>query len=295
MSWTLGIDIGGTNLKAAAVAPDGSLLHRGTQPSGATAGTAAEWIAAARALVADFTRAQGGAPQRIGFSTCGLAARDGRSVASCPGKLAGIVGIDWAAALGRRDLVPVLNDAHAALVGEAWCGAARGRRDVVLLTLGTGIGGAILSEGRLMRGAIGRAGHLGHLSLDPDGPESIIGMPGAIEMRFGDGSVAARTGGRFASTAALVAAHLGGDAAASAVWLRSVRDLACAIGSYINILDPEIIVIGGGIARAGDALFAPLAKNLDRYEWRPGGHRVPIVPAALGEWSGAIGAARNAM
>lgn len=295
MSWALGIDIGGTNLKAVAVAPDGAVRHRGTQPSAASTGSAAAWIAAARALVEEFTRAQGGVPERIGFSTCGLAARDGRSVADCPGKLAGIVGIDWTTALGRRELVPVLNDAHAALVGEAWSGAARGRRDVVLLTLGTGIGGAILSEGRLLRGAIGRAGHLGHLSLDPEGPVSIVGMPGAIEMLFGDATVPARTRGRFASTAALVAAHQAGDAEATAVWLRSVRDLACAIGSYINILDPELIVIGGGIAQAGDALFGPLAENLNRYEWRPRGHRVPIVRAELGEWAGAIGAARHAM
>ncbi|MBL9201440.1 MAG: ROK family protein [Opitutaceae bacterium] len=295
MSWALGIDIGGTNLKAVAVASDGAMLRRDALPTGASVGTAAGWIAAARSLVDQFARAQGSSPARIGFSTCGLAAHDGRSVADCPGKLAGIVGVDWTAALGRDELVPVLNDAHAALAGEAWCGAARGRRDVVLLTLGTGIGGAILSEGRLVRGAIGRAGHLGHVSLDPEGPASIVGMPGAIEMLFGDATVPARTRGRFASTAALVAAHQAGDAEASAVWLRSVRDLACAIGGYINVLDPEMIVIGGGIAQAGEALFAPLAENLNRYEWRPRGHRVPIVRAELGEWAGAIGAARNAM
>src|SRR5688572_4876668 len=118
-------------------------------------------------------------------------------------------------------------------------------------------------------------------------------MPGAIEVMFGDCTIAQRTGGRFANTAALVAAHRAGNSDATIAWLRSVRALACALGSCINLFDPEIIVVGGGIAQAGEALFGPLALELDRIEWRPGGHRVPLVAAALGEWAGAIGAARN--
>ena len=76
--------------------------------------------------------------------------------------------------------------------------------------------------------------------------------------------------------------------------MKSIRALACAVASAINVLDPEAVVIGGGIAQAGDALFAPLAAQLDEVEWRPGGHAVKILPAALGEWAGAIGAAREA-
>ncbi|MBM3854594.1 MAG: ROK family protein, partial [Verrucomicrobia bacterium] len=223
------------------------------------------------------------------------AAPDARCIAHLPGKLAGLAGLDWTAALGQSHLVPVLNDAQAALLGEAWIGAARGRRHVVLLTLGTGVGGAVICDGHLLRGAIGRAGHIGHLSLDPDGPRSIVGMPGALETMIGDCTIAARTGGRFATTAALVAAHRSGDAFASEVWLKSVRALAFALGSCINLFDPEVIVLGGGIAQAGEALFPPLAAELERIEWRPGGHRVPIVPAALGEWAGALGAARQSL
>ncbi len=190
-------------------------------------------------------------------------------------------------------MVPVLNDAHAAIIGEAWLGAARDRRHVVLLTLGTGVGGAVISDGRLLRGAIGRAGHIGHMSLDPEGAVSITGMPGAIETMIGDCTVASRSNGRFSDTAALVAAHHAGDADATRIWLRSVRALACAIGSCINLFDPEIVVVGGGIAQAGGALFDPLRNELDRIEWRPMGTAVPVVPAQLGEWAGAIGAARN--
>ncbi len=294
MSWSAGIDIGGTNVKAVAVAADGTMLARFTRATRDGVATAADWQAWARDAVAEFTAGQGAGPAAVGVCAPGLAAADGRSIAHLPGKLHGLAGIDWTQALGRAGRVPVLNDGHAALLGEVWCGAARGRRHVVMLTLGTGIGGAVMSDGRLLRGAIGRAGHIGHLSLDPEGPASITGMPGAVEMLAGDCSVAQRSGGRFTSTAALVAAQRAGDEEATRVWQAAVRALGTAIGSCINLFDPETIVVGGGIAQAGEALFAPLRREVARVEWRPLGTGVPLVPAQLGEWAGAIGAAANA-
>lgn len=294
MNWAAGIDIGGTNVKAVAVAIDGTVLAHATRPTRDGEAGADDWIAAVQTTLASFTLELGAAPAAIGVCAPGLAATDARSIAHLPGKLAGLVGLDWTTTLGRNAIVPVLNDAHAAVLGEGWTGAARGQRHVVMLTLGTGVGGAVLCDGHLLRGAIGRAGHLGHMSLDPDGPVSITGMPGAIEVLIGDCTIAARTQGRFTTTAALVAAHRAGDTAASAVWLRSVKALATTLASCINAFDPAVIVLGGGIAQAGDALFAPLETELARVEWRPGGHRVHIVPAALGERAGAIGAARYA-
>lgn len=295
MTWAAGIDIGGTNLKAVAVSTDGTVLAHAARATRDGTSGAADWIATVQATLADFARELGSTPHAIGVCAPGLAAPDARSIAHLPGKLAGLVGLDWTTQLGRPGLVPVLNDAHAAVLGEAWSGAARGQRHVVMLTLGTGVGGAVICDGHLLRGAIGRAGHLGHMSLDPDGPVSITGMPGAIEVLIGDCTVAARTLGKFTSTAALVAAHRAGDTAASAVWLRSVKALATTLASCINAFDPAVIVLGGGIAQAGDALFAPLAAELARIEWRPGGHRVPVVPAALGDRAGAIGAAHYAL
>src|SRR5690606_3453811 len=143
----------------------------------------------------------------VGVSAPGLASPDGRCIAHLPGKLAGVQGLDWSAALDGSPRTVVLNDAHSALVGEAWVGAARGRQDVILLTLGTGVGGAVLAQGRLLRGAIGRAGHLGHMSLNPEGPRSIVGMPGAVEVMVGECTIGVRTQGRFHSTADLLAAH----------------------------------------------------------------------------------------
>lgn len=293
MIWTAGIDVGGTNVKAVAVDREGQVRQRFSRATADGTATVADWSATARAALAGFVQELGGAPTGVGVCAPGLAAADGRSIAHLPGKLAGLAGIDWTTALAQPSPVPVLNDAHAAILGEAWCGAAAGRRHVVMLTLGTGVGGAVISDGRLLRGAIGRAGHIGHMSLNPEGTASIVGMPGAIETMIGDCTIVARSNGRFASTAALVAAHRAGDADATRIWLLSVRALAFALGSCINLFDPEVIVLGGGIAQAGAALFAPLTAELDGIEWRPGGHRVPIMPATLGEWAGAIGAARQ--
>lgn len=295
MTWAAGIDVGGTQLKAVAIDADGRVLARTVRPTEDGVATRSDWIARAQSALGEFAAGAGAPAAAVGVAAPGLAAADARSIAHLPGKLAGLVGLDWTAALGRMEIVPVLNDGHAALLGEAWIGAARGRRHVVMLTLGTGIGGAVLADGRLLRGAIGRAGHIGHLCLDPEGAPSITGMPGAIEVLAGDCTVSRRSGGRFADTAALVAAHRAGDAGATAVWLKSIRALGCAIGSCINLFDPEIVILGGGIAQAGEALFAPLARELDRVEWRPAGHRVPVVPAELGEWAGGIGAARMAL
>ncbi|MEZ5304727.1 MAG: ROK family protein [Verrucomicrobiales bacterium] len=187
-----------------------------------------------------------------------------------------------------------LNDAHAALLGEVWLGAAKGCADAFMLTLGTGVGGAAVCGGRLLRGAIGRAGHLGHIALDFQGEGDICGTPGSLEDMIGECSLPRRSGGRFAATADLVAAAASGDAEAAEIWARSVRALAAGIASLINVLDPEAVVIGGGIAAAGDALFAPLRQHLARFEWRPAGRTVPLRAAQLGDWAGCAGAVRFA-
>jgi glucokinase len=150
-------------------------------------------------------------------------------------------------------------------------------------------------EGKLLKGHLGRAGHFGHVSLDPDGPPDIASAPGSLEDLIGNCTIEKRSEGKFKTTHELIDAHAQGDEFATKVWLRSVRILAAGVASFINILDPEIVIIGGGIARAGDLLFTPLMRELDALEWRPHGQRAKIVPAKLGEFAGALGAARNGM
>jgi len=293
MTYAIGVDLGGTNIKLAVVSEDGQILQ---QASCETADDASGlWADTIKRKIKVLEDEQGEAARWIGVAAPGLAARDGLSIGAMQGRLEGLQGLNWTEFLQTTHPVPVLNDAHAALLGEVWKGAAVGYRDAVLLTLGTGVGGAILADGHLYKGHIGRAGHLGHLCLNPDGPTDIVGTPGSLEEMIGNCSLASRTNGRFVLTRQLVEAHLAGDKQATEIWLRSVYNLAAGLTSIINAIDPEVIILGGGIAQAGPALFDPLTKYMEKLEWRPQGQRVQIIPAALGDLAGSLGAVYNAL
>lgn len=288
-AYGVGLDLGGTQIKALAITPAGDTVREHTRENGGD--EPVSWIAGMQEILADWRADLGAAPRFVGLCAPGLAARDARSIAFMPGRMEALQGLVWGEALKLDVPVRVLNDAHAALLGEVGCGAAQGARNAVMLTLGTGVGGAILCDGHLLRGHLGRAGHIGHLSLDPDGLPGITGAPGCLEDAIGNCTLPRRTGGRFHDTRALLDAVSRGDGAAASVWQASVRALGAGIVSIINAVDPEVIVIGGGIAAAGDALFAPLAAYMDDHEWRPAGHRVTVARARLGEHAGALGAA----
>ncbi|MBE2213462.1 MAG: ROK family protein [Opitutaceae bacterium] len=293
MEYALGIDLGGTNVKAIAVTNGARVLAEISLPTGGAEST--KWKAAVRRAKGEIETRTGHPPLWIGVVAPGLPARDQRSIAFLPGRLPGLEGLDWQDFFAFERAVPVLNDAQAALLGEVWLGAARDSHNTVLLTLGTGVGGAAQVDGRLLRGHLGRAGHLGHISLNPAGARDIVRTPGSLEDAIGDCTVALRTGGRFSSTAELVAACVRGDSYARRVWHESIRALAAAIASLINVLDPQTIIIGGGIAKCGATLFVPLRRQLARFEWRPGGARVRLAPAELGDRAGAFGSAWHAM
>jgi glucokinase len=292
-NYGLGIDLGGTSVKVVAVTPAGKLLARFTESFNVR--KRLHFAEVIRSAAKRAQAEQGRAARFLGLAAPGLAARDGRSIAFMPGRLAGLEGLAWTDYLRFPRRIPVLNDAHAALLGEVWRGAARGCQNVILLTLGTGVGGAAMVDGHLLHGHNGRAGHLGHVSLDPNGLPDICSAPGSLEDAIGNHNIATRSHGRFTTTRELIRAQSSGDEFAKAVWLKSVRALAAAIASFINVLDPEVVIIGGGIAQAGEVLFRPLQRFLDRMEWRPTRSQARIVPAVLGEFAGAIGAARNAM
>jgi len=290
MSYAIGVDLGGTNIKIAVVSHDGEVLDHSTCDTADEAGCWAETI---KQRIVE-TQSQRGEPAtHIGLAAPGLAARDGLSIVNMQGRLRGLEGLVWTEFLQSPRPVLVLNDAHAALLGEVWKGAAAGYRNVVMLTLGTGVGGAILADGRLLKGHIGRAGHLGHVSLNPDGLPDIVGTPGSLEQMIGNCTLRDRSAGRFTSTRRLVEAHLAGDSNATDIWMRSIYQLAAGVSSIINAFDPEVFILGGGIARAGEALFSPLAGFMEQLEWRPLGHRVLILPAALTDHAGALGAVYN--
>jgi glucokinase len=288
----LGVDIGGSFTKVIALRDDGTVMHRERLPTDG---------GAARRLPEDVERVIAKVESRLGAAACigiacpGLVRREGDAVHWMRGRLDVLEGLDWTRALGRSAPVRVINDAQAALAGECALGAGRGCRDVVLLTLGTGVGGAIMCDGHVLSGNIGRAGHLGHIALQVPGEKDIVNTPGSLEDAIGNCTIAARTGGRFTSTAALLAAHSAGDAEASRVWDRSVMLLAAGLASIVNAVDPARVILGGGIAsHARDVLLVPLLQWMDEFEWRPCGTGVEIVLAELGEEAGAIGAAAHA-
>jgi glucokinase len=289
--YVLGIDLGGSSVKAVAITQTGEVL--GQSVDAFDAQSKKDWAQKIRMIIARLEDERKAPATSIGLSAPGLAAQDGRSIAHMPGRLQGLEGLDWTAFLQAPGPVFVLNDAHAALLGEAWLGAAKGFQNVIMLTLGTGVGGAAIVDGRLLRGHIGRAGHLGHTCLDIDGLPDVCATPGSLERWIGNCTIAERTQDRFRSTHELVTASRQGDAEAEKIWLRSVRALACAVASFGNILDPEAVLIGGGISLSGDALFEPLRRFVSEFEWKSTGYQLKILPATLGEFAGAYGAAWN--
>jgi glucokinase len=211
-----------------------------------------------------------------------------------PGRLAGLEQFVWSDFLERPTWV--LNDAHAALIAETSFGAGKGYADVLMLTLGTGVGGGVMIGGELHQGLLNRAGHVGHVSLNADSDaRDITNMPASLEDAIGDCSIEQRSFGRFTSTHDLLEAVRCGDRLAVYTWLHSVKKLATALCSFINMLSPEIIILGGGISRAGKELFEPLAEFMNIFEWQHSDTRTPVVPAVFDEYSGAAGAAGFAL
>lgn len=232
--------------------------------------------------------------RRVGLSAPGIASADNRSIAYMPVRLQGLEGFNWSDFLDAD--VFVLNDAHAALWAEAKWGAGKGQSNLVMITLGTGVGGGLLLNGQLYQGYLQRAGHLGHVSVDASSiTPSITGITGSLEDAIGEASLKARSLGRFTSTFDLVKAHQSGDDWATYLWLDSVRKLALAIASFCNAFSPDLVILAGGITKAGDDLLNPLASFLDLYEWRPAGQATPVELAEFEDYAGAIGAALYAI
>jgi len=161
-----------------------------------------------------------------------------------------------------------------------------------MLTLGTGVGGSVLINGQLYQGVNQRAGSIGDMSLNAESDEiGFLQVPGTLEDAIGNESVPRRSNQKFQTTRELVEEYVKGDSYAREVWLRSVKKLAVALCSLINILAPQQIILGGGIAQADEQLFKPLAEFMNLYEWRPEGNATPIVKAHFDDFAGAIGAA----
>jgi glucokinase len=187
------------------------------------------------------------------------------------------------------------NDATAAAAGEHRFGAGRGTRNMVYLTVSTGVGGGVVLDGRVFRGSTGNGGELGHVTVDWNGrPCKGCGRRGCLEAYASGTSIAerAREAGMEVETASdVAAASRAGDAVAERVWEETLAALACGVASLANVFEPERVVIGGGVSREGDQLLGPVRERVKAEAIGPVAHSLEVVAAELGDTVGVVGAA----
>jgi glucokinase len=282
MTVAIGVDVGGTKI-AAAVVEGAHVIARRQLQTEAASPTA---IVAAVTKVVQELRAAAPAAAAVGIGAAGLIDLDGRVVAAPH--------LAWEdlplrAMVADRVGLPVVadNDANVAAWGEYRYGAGKGRGDQVLLTLGTGIGGGLVLNGHLHRGANGFGAEIGHMVLDPDGPPCACGGRGCFEILASGAAI-----GRETTDAALA-----GDATALARIAEAGRWLGIGCASLIHLLDPDLIVIGGGAgSRLGELLLAPARTSLEGRIMFPKVRPIPpLVVAELGADAGVVGAAALAV
>jgi glucokinase len=288
----LGLDLGGTNIKWVVVEYDADawrVIDRGQIATLAAEGP----DAVVSRLGAVGTEAMGRSPgvSSVGIGVPGLydpVAGTTRFLVNFPGGWPGVpVAGPVGAALGLP--APLINDARAFGLAELRAGAARGAASMVGLALGTGIGGVIAIDGRVYQGHDGTGGELGHQTLEPDGPLCGCGNRGCLEAFARADRIAAACG--TATAEAAMEAARAGDPAAVAGLLVVGRYLGIGIANMIAVITPDVVVIGGGISAAFDLLRAPIEAELRERVRTTALERVRLVPAELGTWAGAIGAA----
>jgi len=283
----IGIDLGGSRIKGVVIDEPGNILHQCYRST--CEGDDTVWKSAVAETVQELHAKENPVDTVVGISAPGLPDDNNSAIAFMPGRLQGLENFVWTGYLDTETYV--LNDAIAAMMAEARFGAAKNRKNAVMLTLGTGVGGAVLIDGKPYQGSFNKAGHLGHMVIDSNGEQDITGIPGSLEDAIGNCTLVKRSFGKYSSTHQLLEAFRNGDRFAAEVWLTSVRKLAIGLASLTNILSPEMIILGGGITEAEEDLFGPLEKYMDIFEWRAGGNRTEIVKALFGDLAGAVGAA----
>ena len=284
----LGIDIGGTRIKTVLLDENIQILKKDEV---ATHDGAEDWKTKIVGIIRKEAAIIGKQSLSIGISAPGLADEANRKILYMPERLQGIENYDWGKAIGSE--IWVINDGHAACLAEYHTYQKKKYiKNMLLLTLGTGVGGGIIINGQLHQGNLNRAGHFGHMTVDHDGVPTMTNMLGSLEYAIGNFSVGERTHGQFSNTKELVKAYEEKKVTATFWWLESIKKLALAVASLVNTFSPEIVVLGGGISSgAKDSLITPLNEFMALYEWQPGGYRTTIELAQFGQYAGAMGAA----
>jgi len=301
----VGIDVGGTKAQGVAVGADGTVVATAQRPTPRGDRSLAQLLETVAELAEDL-----GVGESLGVGVPGLVTRSG--VLRAAPNLDGVADFDVAGGLRRRlgRHVVVDNDATCATLAEWQLGVGRGAHDLVLVTLGTGIGGGLVANGAVQHGVNGFAGEFGHMVVDPNGPRCTCGRRGCWE-RYASGSGLAMlareaaTGGRLRS----VVRHAGGDAQsvrgehvqaaaregdpeALSVIDEFARWVALGLSNLTNALDPEMFVLGGGLAAGADLYLDPIVRWFDELLYQPDLRTVPHIEfARWGPLAGAVGAA----
>lgn len=298
----LGIDVGGTRMTGALVDRAGRALHverRSTdRQAGAQAGIAT--ICGIAAALIGKARLDGAAVKAIGVGFGGPV--DSRAgIVRMSHHVAGWDNLPLAKKLGDAFGLPVRldNDCNAGALGEWRFGAGRGASDVLYINIGTGIGGGVICGGRLVAGACNGAGEIGHMTIEPEGPVCTCGRRGCLEALASGSGIGARARerglGESATSKDVFALAAEGHALAREIVAETADHLARAIGTAAALTNPEIVILGGGVAEVGEMLLAPIRERLPHYALPFHVDSLKAVHAKLGYDAGVLGAAALAM
>lgn len=302
----IGIDLGGTTVKAVLCEENGAIAGRKSCPT--RVGDADGLLADMRALAQSLCEEAQIAPEQV--CSIGIGVPGSFDKAKCMLKFGTNLGMNNVCfADAFRPLFPCRveldNDANCAALGEALVGAAKGKNSVLMVTLGTGVGGGIVIDGKLYTGCNGIAGELGHIVIRQNGEKCNCGRKGCLEaytsaaalVRFaeralqgGRKSVLSLKKGRLDAKSICDAVDEG-DALARELFDNYCEDLSCGLASFVNIFQPECILIGGGLAGYGEKLIAPLRRAVASQTYRAESRNTEILAASLGNDAGLIGAA----
>lgn len=307
--FVIGVDLGGTNVRAAALDRRGKVLATAERPTEVPRGT--------RRILTNIqsVATEASKPVQVKGKTL-LAVGVG-----APGPINLTTGVihqapnipQWKRFPLRERLSQIFpcpvfleNDANAATLGEGWVGAAKGKKNFLMLTLGTGVGGGVVNEGRLVHGAEGMAGELGHVVVKANGARCNCGGRGCVEVYASATGIkrllreklkGKKSWQRYTNArgeldvAQIYRAAKAGDRIAREVLTQAGSYLGVAMASFINIFNPELIVVGGGVAQSWDLLIPAAKREVDRRAFHLPARLARIVPAKLGPYAGWLGAA----
>lgn len=305
MKAVIGVDLGGTNLRIAGVTASGEVITLYREETRAATGPRdlIERLLEGIRQVSRRLEEKGWEILGASLGVPGVIARREGVVESSP-NLPGWKRIPLLELLRREVTLPLLieNDANAAVYGEFWVGAGRGSSNIVLLTLGTGVGGGIIVEGELLRGADGMAGEIGHLTVEREGDPCPCGNRGCLERYTSAQGIARRyldlkegeEPGRGAGPLTATDVHTlaaAGDSLARQALHEAGTYLGIAMASIVNILNPQVIIVGGGVLPAWDWIVPSAREEMFSRAFQAPAERVKLLPASLGDRAGFIGAA----